>query len=688
MSIANHHPIVRKHSILPHDYTRSHEQQRQQRHRSDTFGGAPSFRLPSSSAAVATAAAVAAAAAATPAPSASTSTSTSRRTMKLPDPLPNSRPTMGTTNGNGPECGNKPDFGRIFNSTEFGRFLSKELPKIDGLGPSNVFLSKDAPLPAFDSSSIFKSSNSFSNIFSSKDWEMKFPIESHPRGKPASDPVPPLKTFVQRTVSAVAKKAASATTAAASMVTSKPKTPSITSISSTMFPAAQPRLAATTTATTPRPNTNTNTRGASTTATTVADVNNAINNVLRGNLQSAPLARSALHSRSSSISTAASAASLSSSSTPPLMIDFQAPLANPVIGESDIATSRPFASSSQTFSSRDWMPSQTLGTHIDVPISYDMFEKQSDTSSLPSVAPQENVLDILPPASSSSTGANNMSGKTDWDGLFMSQLQLIPASPSSSSSSRESRQDPREVEPDPPDPTINNFLSDYSLPLPPFVSAFPYQMNLGEPGLSQPAPESAEPVDASNVNVNTSTTVSPTNTAQAASIAPRQPRTKKAPATVASAEESNSNKKKRKRRPRKKVLPEVKEYVEITNDDVLLGRGGRSNHHVGNKRYREEVKNLQKWYADTADKNEKTDLSQMLVDYVHSYGGRFLEKDANGWYIIPNIVARRKASQALREDDDPAKRAEKRARYLAKKKRMEEEAAAAAAAARARPTFP
>jgi hypothetical protein len=134
---------------------------------------------------------------------------------------------------------------------------------------------------------------------------------------------------------------------------------------------------------------------------------------------------------------------------------------------------------------------------------------------------------------------------------------------------------------------------------------------------------------------------------------------------------ANQTQKKRKRKPRKKVVPEVKIYVEPLDFDVLLGRGGRSNHHPGNKRYREEVTNLQSWYLGIEDKEEKTDLSQCLVDYVHSYQGRFLEKDDVGWFVIPNIVARRKASQALREDNDATKRAGKRARYLKKK---EEEA--------------
>lgn len=142
--------------------------------------------------------------------------------------------------------------------------------------------------------------------------------------------------------------------------------------------------------------------------------------------------------------------------------------------------------------------------------------------------------------------------------------------------------------------------------------------------------------------------------------------------------------KRRKRPPRKKIIPESKEYVEPKKDiDVLLGRGGRSNHFPGNKRYREEVSNLRQWYNDLNDKDRKTELSSCLVDFVKDYGGRFLELDreVNKWYIVPDIVARRKASQALREDNDPEKRRAKRQRYLAKKQRLADGTAGASATA-------
>lgn len=48
----------------------------------------------------------------------------------------------------------------------------------------------------------------------------------------------------------------------------------------------------------------------------------------------------------------------------------------------------------------------------------------------------------------------------------------------------------------------------------------------------------------------------------------------------------------KKRAPRKKA-PKIKQYVSKTDLDVLLGRGGCSNHHVGNATYRKRILELQ-----------------------------------------------------------------------------------------------
>jgi hypothetical protein len=96
-------------------------------------------------------------------------------------------------------------------------------------------------------------------------------------------------------------------------------------------------------------------------------------------------------------------------------------------------------------------------------------------------------------------------------------------------------------------------------------------------------------------------------------------------------------------------------YVEEAGtNDVLCGRGGRSNHHPGNKRYRQVVSDMKASYRNIGSKSAKTDLSKAIVDHVVNYGGRFLKLDkSTGKYIVlSNAEARKKTSQALREAKD------------------------------------
>ena len=234
------------------------------------------------------------------------------------------------------------------------------------------------------------------------------------------------------------------------------------------------------------------------------------------------------------------------------------------------------------------------------------------------------ATNLVADAVSSSSASRTKKSKTDWAGMFQSQL-----GPAYS-------------------PLDENQTPEVSmLPLSP-----------SSPPSPQPAAsttEAVEPTEPSDPIIPSATPSANTDLTQEG---------------ISSTTASGSKKRKRKRKPRQKVVPEVKEYVEPTEKDVLLGRGGRSNNHAGNKRYRAEVQNLKSWYMSTSDKDEKTDLSQCLVDYIHSYEGRFLEKDGTGWYIVPNIVARRKASQALREDNDAEKRAAKRSRFLKKREAL------------------
>jgi hypothetical protein len=93
-------------------------------------------------------------------------------------------------------------------------------------------------------------------------------------------------------------------------------------------------------------------------------------------------------------------------------------------------------------------------------------------------------------------------------------------------------------------------------------------------------------------------------------------------------------------------------YISEVNDsDILCGRGGKSNHHPGNKRYRQVVSEMKTMYRSTEAKTVKTDLSRAIVDHVCSYGGRFVKKDekTGQYYLLSKAEARKKTSQALRE---------------------------------------
>jgi len=104
-------------------------------------------------------------------------------------------------------------------------------------------------------------------------------------------------------------------------------------------------------------------------------------------------------------------------------------------------------------------------------------------------------------------------------------------------------------------------------------------------------------------------------------------------------------------------------HIRIRNPgpaDVLCGRGGGINAHIGNVAFRELVQVKKERYNLAANKQEKAEISQDIVDHVKRRGGRFLQKDdsrpfsANvpigGWWIeIDETRAIAKTSQALRE---------------------------------------
>ncbi|KAG7352341.1 hypothetical protein IV203_008389 [Nitzschia inconspicua] len=91
----------------------------------------------------------------------------------------------------------------------------------------------------------------------------------------------------------------------------------------------------------------------------------------------------------------------------------------------------------------------------------------------------------------------------------------------------------------------------------------------------------------------------------------------------------------------------------INGYDVLLGRGGLTNSHIGNKHFRCVVAEHQPEYL-IARKNEKKEIAKRIVDCIHARGGRFLKRTADSevWSEVTTKKALEKTSQSLRESLD------------------------------------
>ncbi len=103
--------------------------------------------------------------------------------------------------------------------------------------------------------------------------------------------------------------------------------------------------------------------------------------------------------------------------------------------------------------------------------------------------------------------------------------------------------------------------------------------------------------------------------------------------------------------------------VVKTDRDILLGRGGATNHHAGNKRFRDIVALHRPDYV-AATKIRKPDVARRIVRAIRTANppGRFLKKGEDGrWVDVGDKKAAEKASQALREKGSEARKAAKAA---------------------------
>jgi hypothetical protein len=111
---------------------------------------------------------------------------------------------------------------------------------------------------------------------------------------------------------------------------------------------------------------------------------------------------------------------------------------------------------------------------------------------------------------------------------------------------------------------------------------------------------------------------------------------------------SEKKTKKKKKKKRERVIDEGHVCIP-TDDDVLFGRGGYTNSHPGNIRFRAKALEFRPMYEQST-KEEKYQISQLLLESVMNEGARFLEKGKDDqWHQVIGNGARKKASQALRE---------------------------------------
>ena len=90
---------------------------------------------------------------------------------------------------------------------------------------------------------------------------------------------------------------------------------------------------------------------------------------------------------------------------------------------------------------------------------------------------------------------------------------------------------------------------------------------------------------------------------------------------------------------------------EITDNDVICERGGKSNRHAGTKRYRGIVEKFKPIYQSLNAKIEKTNLSRKIIAQIQDNHGRFLKRDEETglFYVLCKVETTKKVSQALRE---------------------------------------
>ena len=92
-------------------------------------------------------------------------------------------------------------------------------------------------------------------------------------------------------------------------------------------------------------------------------------------------------------------------------------------------------------------------------------------------------------------------------------------------------------------------------------------------------------------------------------------------------------------------------YCMFSQSLYRCGRGGKINFHLGNIIFRRLVDENKEVYHQIPKKHRNL-VSQSIVQTMHNYGSRFLEKKGDYWELVSDRKAVQKTSQALREKED------------------------------------
>lgn len=117
--------------------------------------------------------------------------------------------------------------------------------------------------------------------------------------------------------------------------------------------------------------------------------------------------------------------------------------------------------------------------------------------------------------------------------------------------------------------------------------------------------------------------------------------------------ETTDDPKEKEELPKKKTKDWPLRLIRVPHaNDVLYGRGGGTNHHPGNKRYRKIVEGRKLDYVNS----KRLDKPLVALEIIRSWRGqdppgRFLKLDDSNstWIDVGDKKAREKTSQALRE---------------------------------------